>query len=67
MNRSVAVFGVGNVLMRDDGVGPTVAHHLNALWKFPEGVVVDDLGTPDLGLAGRMLGCWRTVRMRPRL
>jgi hydrogenase maturation protease len=56
MTQNVAVFGVGNVLLRDDGVGPTVVHHLNALWKFPEGVVVEDLGTPDLGLAGRMIG-----------
>jgi hydrogenase maturation protease len=44
----VAVFGIGNVLLHDDAVGPTVARLLDAGWSFPEGVVVEDLGTPAL-------------------
>lgn len=54
--RPTAVFGIGNVLIGDDAVGPTVIHHLTALWDFPEGLVVEDLGTPSLDLAGRLGG-----------
>ena len=51
-----AVFGIGNVLIGDDAVGPTVIHHLTTLWDFPDGVIVEDLGTPSLDLAGRLGG-----------
>ena len=47
---SVGIFGIGNILIGDDGLGPTVIQHLDALWKFPEGVVLEDLGTPSLAL-----------------
>lgn len=53
---TTAVFGIGNVLVGDDAVGPTVIHYLQALWDFPEGVIVEDLGTPSLDLAGRLSG-----------
>ncbi|HEU4521124.1 MAG TPA: hydrogenase maturation protease, partial [Thermoanaerobaculia bacterium] len=52
----VAVFGIGNVLIGDDAVGPSVINLLDALWEFPEGVIVEDLGTPSLDLAARMCG-----------
>jgi hydrogenase maturation protease len=54
--KRVAVYGIGNVLVGDDAVGPTVINQLDALWEFPEGVVIEDLGTPSLDLAGRLLG-----------
>lgn len=44
----VGVFGIGNVLLHDDAVGPTVARLLAARWSFPDGVEVEDLGTPAL-------------------
>jgi hydrogenase maturation protease len=47
---TVGVFGIGNVLFGDDAFGPTVIEYLHALWSFPEGVVVEDLGTPSLAL-----------------
>ena len=50
----IAVFGIGNVLIGDDAVGPTVITMLDALWEFPEGVVLEDIGTPSLDLAGRL-------------
>jgi hydrogenase maturation protease len=50
----VAVLGIGNVLIGDDAVGPTVVSLLDALWEFPEGVVVEDMGTPSLDLAARL-------------
>jgi hydrogenase maturation protease len=56
MTRSIAVYGIGNVLIGDDAVGPTIVHHLEALYEFPPNVVVEDLGTPSLDLAGRLAG-----------
>ncbi len=47
----VAVIGLGNVLLGDDGFGPYVVQVLLAGWDFPEGVAVHDLGTPGLDLA----------------
>ena len=56
MNKKIAIYGIGNVLVGDDAVGPTVINLLDALWEFPEGVIVEDLGTPSLDLAGRLAG-----------
>lgn len=52
----IAIFGIGNVLMGDDGIGPAVAHFLENNFRFPEGVVVEDLGTPSLSLPGYLTG-----------
>lgn len=46
----IAVYGLGNVLLKDDGFGPSVVRRLEACWSFPEGVLVRDLGTPGLDL-----------------
>jgi hydrogenase maturation protease len=48
----VAVYGIGNMLLGDDGVGPAVARYLENNFSFPAGVVVEDLGTPSLDLPG---------------
>jgi hydrogenase maturation protease len=51
MNReSIAVFGVGNVLLGDDGVGSSVIHLLQSNYEFPDNVELEDLGTPGLEL-----------------
>lgn len=52
----VAVFGLGNVLLADDALGPWVVQQLHAGWDFPEGVHVDDLGTPGLELSTHLAG-----------
>ncbi len=52
----IGIFGIGNVLIGDDAVGPAVVDVLDALWEFPEGVVIQDLGTPSLDLAARLTG-----------
>ncbi len=44
----VVVLGVGNVLTRDDALGPTVIKHLEARYVFPETVELVDGGTPGL-------------------
>ena len=46
----VGVVGLGNVLMGDDAFGPWVVQTLLAEYDFPEGVAVEDLGTPGLDL-----------------
>jgi hydrogenase maturation protease len=49
-SRSIGVVGLGNVLMGDDAFGPWVVQVLLAEHVFPEGVAVNDLGTPGLDL-----------------
>lgn len=41
----ILVMGVGNPLMRDDGVGPRVVEMLLAGYQFPDNVEVVDAGT----------------------
>jgi hydrogenase maturation protease len=48
--RRIGVLGIGNVLMGDDGVGPYAVKLLEARYEFPEHVVLEDLGTPGLGI-----------------
>jgi hydrogenase maturation protease len=57
----IAVFGIGNVLAQDDAVGPSVARLLEAQYAFPEGVVVEDLGTPALELPTHLAGYDRVI------
>jgi hydrogenase maturation protease len=53
----VGVYGLGNVLRRDDGFGPTVVRLLESRYSFPaESVVLKDLGTPGLDLASHFAG-----------
>src|SRR6201981_3950206 len=54
--KRVLVAGIGNVLLGDDGVGPFVAQWLNHGYSFPEGVEVEDLGTPALDFIDRIVG-----------
>jgi hydrogenase maturation protease len=54
--RRVAVIGLGNVLMGDDALGPTVIGALDARFEFPQEVAVLDLGTPGLDLTPYLLG-----------
>jgi len=48
--RRIGVLGIGNVLMGDDGVGPYTVKMLEARYKFPKQVELQDLGTPGLGI-----------------
>jgi hydrogenase maturation protease len=48
----VAIYGIGNILMGDDGVGPAVARYLDTHFDFADDVTVEDLGTPSLSLPG---------------
>jgi hydrogenase maturation protease len=52
----IGVFGLGNVLMGDDALGPTVIAHLLAGFEFHPDVHVEDLGTPGLDLHPHLAG-----------
>jgi hydrogenase maturation protease len=54
--RTTAVLGLGNVLMGDDALGPTVIARLRALYELPADVEVEDLGTPGLDLHPHLAG-----------
>lgn len=48
---AVTVFGLGNILMADDGLGPYVIKILEAEYAFPPQVEILDAGTPGLELS----------------
>jgi len=52
----LAVFGVGNVLLSDDGVGSAVIHRLLSMVDVPANVELEDLGTPGLELLAHVAG-----------
>ncbi|MEN8005902.1 MAG: hydrogenase maturation protease [Candidatus Krumholzibacteriota bacterium] len=52
----VGVFGLGNVLMGDDALGPTAIARLQAGFEFPPDIEVEDLGTPGLDLHPHLAG-----------
>jgi hydrogenase maturation protease len=53
---NVAVLGLGNVLMGDDALGPTVIKVLEAEYEFAPAVSVQELGTPGLDLTPYLAG-----------
>ena len=50
----IAVYGIGNLLMGDDGAGPAVIAHLAG--SVPPDVTLEDLGTPSLDLPSYLAG-----------
>lgn len=52
----VGVFGIGNVLMGDDAVGPHVVKLLEAGFQLPSEVALLELGTPGADLALHLEG-----------
>ncbi len=47
---NIALFGIGNILLSDDGVGVHVVHTLQNEYDFPESVDLIDGGTKGLDL-----------------
>jgi hydrogenase maturation protease len=52
---SVAIVGLGNVLMGDDGLGPHVLRALESAYELDDGVALMDLGTPGLDLIPHLM------------
>lgn len=61
MPQSVAVFGLGNVLLHDDAFGPQVISELRSRWVIPDDLVVEDIGTPGLELSTYLAGHERII------
>jgi hydrogenase maturation protease len=47
---NIAVFGIGNILLSDDGVGVHVINRLKKDYDFPQGIELIDGGTKGLDL-----------------
>ncbi len=43
--KSILIFGCGNILWGDDGFGPAVIEHLNRHFSLPDDVLALDVGT----------------------
>jgi len=50
--KRITILGVGNLLLKDEGVGIRVVEHLTHNYEFPENVRVVDGGVLGLGLLG---------------
>ncbi|MHB1340509.1 MAG: HyaD/HybD family hydrogenase maturation endopeptidase [Coriobacteriia bacterium] len=47
---SILILGVGNVLMRDEGIGPRIVEEIERHYTLPENVSITDAGTLGLGM-----------------
>jgi hydrogenase maturation protease len=56
-----AIYGIGNILLGDDGVGPAVVNHLTAHFTLPGDLTIEDLGTPSLDLPNYLAGYDRVI------
>lgn len=50
----IAVMGIGNILLLDEGVGPAVVQALDEQFEFPDNVDILDRGTMGMALIGEM-------------
>ena len=44
-DKSILIFGCGNIFFGDDGFGPAVVNHLQQNYALPEDVLAADMGT----------------------
>ena len=58
---SILVMGIGNPLMRDDGIGPRVVEMLRAGYVFPDNVDVVDAGTMSYMILDLLRGVDRLI------
>jgi len=56
-----AIYGIGNILMGDDGIGPAVVAYLESNFPLNSDVTLEDLGTPSLDLPNYMTGYDRVI------
>lgn len=58
MNKaSIAVLGIGNTILGDDGAGVHLARHLEQVWSFTPAVAIHLVETGGLHAADLMAGC----------
>jgi len=56
-----AIYGIGNILMGDDGIGPAVVNYLSSNGLLSSDVTLEDLGTPSLDLPNYLAGYDRVI------
>ncbi len=56
-----AVYGIGNILLGDDGIGPAVVHYLESRLTAGDHLTLEDLGTPSLDLPNYLDGYDRVI------
>ncbi|HEX9986346.1 MAG TPA: hydrogenase maturation protease [Thermoanaerobaculia bacterium] len=56
-----AIYGIGNILMGDDGIGPAVVRYLSSNYTLPPDTTLEDLGTPSLDLPAYLAGYDRVI------
>jgi len=56
-----AVYGIGNILLGDDGIGPAVVDYLSSNFTLGPDVTIEDLGTPSLDLPNYLTGYDRVI------
>ena len=56
-----AIYGIGNILLGDDGVGPAVVRYLSSNYTLPPDTTLEDLGTPSLDLPAYLAGYDRVI------
>src|SRR5947209_7040915 len=56
-----AVYGIGNILLGDDGIGPAVVNYLSSNRMLGDDITIEDLGTPSLDLPNYMTGYERVI------
>jgi len=57
----IAIYGIGNILMGDDGIGPAVINYLSSSALLSDDVTLEDLGTPSLDLPNYLAGYDRVI------
>jgi len=55
-DKRIMVLGVGNILLRDEGVGPKVVERMREIYDFPPNVELMDGGTAGLDLLPYLKG-----------
>ena len=56
-----AVYGIGNILLGDDGIGPAVVRYLQSHVSTGDHLTLEDLGTPSLDLPNYLDGYDRVI------
>lgn len=56
-----AIYGIGNILMGNDGIGSAVVRYLSSNYTLPPDTTLEDLGTPSLDLPAYLAGYDRVI------
>lgn len=55
--KKIGIFGIGNLLLEDEGFGVHVINELEATYSFPDNVLVQDVGTAGIYMSPFLEEC----------